>query len=286
MEDQSWADRTEWRPIDISPPHAPTHEENVPNFGYTELNRFDETANAPIEEFFDIDAIHDDAEGMSPPPRTTQEAASVSYDNATASREATPVSSIGATDGPDSRDVLQPAGQSVDIPFRDNEAILSEKYAAIQNSKDEWSRMRAKPCRLEMGPQDQDRRKPGTDSLQGLNSCKRILSTRGVDFDDTFAPVAPLEAIRGILAVATVFDWEVDGIDVLQAYLNSITFEVDDVSEVVMVRIVRSPLPFCWLVLTDVFCHLKPLSFRQRIVTSEHHSPPLSERSVFRRWPV
>lgn len=43
----------------------------------------------------------------------------------------------------------------------------------------------------------------------------------GVDFEEIFAPVAPLETIRSVLAIATVNDWEIDSIDVVQAYLNS-----------------------------------------------------------------
>ena len=323
MEVQSWAERTAWRPIDISPPHAPTHEEDVPDFGYTEIDQFDETANAPIDDFVDIDAIPDDADGMLPPPETTQEAAPVSSDGAQASREVTPVSSVGATDGTDTRDVLQPAGPSVDLPFRDNEAILSEKYAAIQNSKNEWGHMinffapqltesiqdgfperptdaqpddadpETWPRHLRRAPLSVNLRtghalaittSPAVNLSPTLNQAKRgedwplwqeamrseiggleandtwivadlppgqnlvdskwvlkiktdanrvptrykarlvargFTQREGVDFDEIFAPVAPLEAIRGILAVATVFDWEVDGIDVVQAYLNS-----------------------------------------------------------------
>lgn len=43
----------------------------------------------------------------------------------------------------------------------------------------------------------------------------------GLDFEEIFAPTVPLEAIRGILQLAAVHDWEVDSIDVTQAYLNS-----------------------------------------------------------------
>ncbi|SPC65344.1 uncharacterized protein UHOD_11058 [Ustilago sp. UG-2017b] len=43
----------------------------------------------------------------------------------------------------------------------------------------------------------------------------------GLDYTEIFAPVAPIQAIRGVLAIAAVRDWEVDSIDVKQAYLNS-----------------------------------------------------------------
>ncbi|SYW74107.1 uncharacterized protein UHO2_00972 [Ustilago hordei] len=45
---------------------------------------------------------------------------------------------------------------------------------------------------------------------------------KGVDYTEIFAPVAPIQSIRGVLAVAAVQDWEVDSINVKQAYLNSI----------------------------------------------------------------
>ena len=44
---------------------------------------------------------------------------------------------------------------------------------------------------------------------------------KGVDYTKIFAPVAPIQSIRGVLAVAAMQDWEVDSIDIKQAYLNS-----------------------------------------------------------------
>ncbi|SOV07320.1 uncharacterized protein UDID_18869 [Ustilago sp. UG-2017a] len=43
----------------------------------------------------------------------------------------------------------------------------------------------------------------------------------GIDYMEIFAPVAPIQSIRGVLAIAAVQDWEVDSIDIKQAYLNS-----------------------------------------------------------------
>ena len=42
----------------------------------------------------------------------------------------------------------------------------------------------------------------------------------GVDFLDTFAPVAKLSSIRVILTLAARFDWELEQMDVKSAYLN------------------------------------------------------------------
>ncbi|SOV06479.1 uncharacterized protein UDID_17481 [Ustilago sp. UG-2017a] len=43
----------------------------------------------------------------------------------------------------------------------------------------------------------------------------------GIDYKEIFAPVAPIQSIRGVLAIAAVRGWEVDSINVKQAYLNS-----------------------------------------------------------------
>jgi hypothetical protein len=43
----------------------------------------------------------------------------------------------------------------------------------------------------------------------------------GVDFQDTFAPVARLSSIRAVIALAASEDWELHQMDVKSAYLNS-----------------------------------------------------------------
>eukprot|EP00961_Rhodomonas_salina_P155306 2091661-Rhodomonas_salina.1 len=43
----------------------------------------------------------------------------------------------------------------------------------------------------------------------------------GVDFDDSFAPVAHATAIRAALAIETAKNWDITQIDVTQAFLNS-----------------------------------------------------------------
>jgi len=42
----------------------------------------------------------------------------------------------------------------------------------------------------------------------------------GVDFDETFAPVAKLQSLRMMLALAAVHDWEIEQMDVVTAFLN------------------------------------------------------------------
>jgi len=42
----------------------------------------------------------------------------------------------------------------------------------------------------------------------------------GVDFGETFAPVAKLQSLRMMLALAAVLDWEIEQMDVVTAFLN------------------------------------------------------------------
>src|ERR1700728_1166773 len=50
---------------------------------------------------------------------------------------------------------------------------------------------------------------------QGFTQCP------GEDFFETFAPVAKIESIRMLLAIAAILDWEIHVIDVDSAFLNS-----------------------------------------------------------------
>ncbi|KAJ3507815.1 hypothetical protein NMY22_g16815 [Coprinellus aureogranulatus] len=55
--------------------------------------------------------------------------------------------------------------------------------------------------------------------------AKGFNQVKGRDFEDTFAPVANLESIRILLALAAKFDLELDQMDVKTAYLNGILEE-------------------------------------------------------------
>lgn len=50
--------------------------------------------------------------------------------------------------------------------------------------------------------------------------AKGFLQTAGIDYEETFAPLARLDSLRLLLALAARFDLEVHQIDIKSAYLN------------------------------------------------------------------
>ena len=65
--------------------------------------------------------------------------------------------------------------------------------------------------------------------------AKGYVQKQGVDFEDVFAPVARLESVRLLLAIAAHYSWEVHHMDVKSAFLNG------ELKETVYVR---QPLGF------------------------------------------
>lgn len=42
-----------------------------------------------------------------------------------------------------------------------------------------------------------------------------------IDYEEMFSPVAPIAAIRAVIAMATIYNWELQSTDVNQAFINS-----------------------------------------------------------------
>lgn len=49
--------------------------------------------------------------------------------------------------------------------------------------------------------------------------------TLGIDYEETFAPIAEMNSIRVLLAIAADLEWELLRMDILNAFLNG---ELDD----------------------------------------------------------
>jgi hypothetical protein len=59
--------------------------------------------------------------------------------------------------------------------------------------------------------------------------AKGFTQIYGIDFDETYAPVARLASFRLLLAIAARNDWPVDAFDFDLAYLNSILDDNDEI---------------------------------------------------------
>jgi hypothetical protein len=53
-----------------------------------------------------------------------------------------------------------------------------------------------------------------------MTYSKRLFTSKGLDFDETFAPIARLESIHMLLAYATHHDFKLYQMDINNAFLN------------------------------------------------------------------
>ena len=49
----------------------------------------------------------------------------------------------------------------------------------------------------------------------------------GIDYEETFSPIAIYTSIRSVLALATVMKWKIHQMDVKTAFLNGVVYVVD-----------------------------------------------------------
>ena len=52
--------------------------------------------------------------------------------------------------------------------------------------------------------------------------AKGYTQVQGIDYEETFSPVARYETIRYLLAHAALLDWEIEAMDVKLAYLDGV----------------------------------------------------------------
>ncbi|SPC65168.1 related to retrotransposon protein [Ustilago sp. UG-2017b] len=208
--------------MSIRPPPVPTVEDDLDDLGYTEENLFDEREQEPLEEYIDMESalegeeleesrIEDEAPNGGPKER----------------EEYTPVP-------PEKRAARAEEGKKNLNPTV-HEALAGEDRRfweeAMRKELDGLEVMGTwEITDLPRGMNTVDARwvlKIKTDANMIPTKYKARLVARGftqregLDYAEIFAPVAPIQAIRGVLAIAAVRDWEVDSIDIKQAYLNS-----------------------------------------------------------------
>ena len=61
---------------------------------------------------------------------------------------------------------------------------------------------------------------PGKDPYRARLVAKGFTQEAGIDYEETFAPVARLDSLRLLLSLGAVYDWEIHQIDIKSAYLN------------------------------------------------------------------
>ncbi|SOV04383.1 uncharacterized protein UDID_17076 [Ustilago sp. UG-2017a] len=249
METQCWSDRSEWRPMSIRPPPVPTVEDDLDDLGYTEENLFDEGEQEPLEEYVDMESALEEEE-----PEASRIEDEAPNKGPKEREEYTPVPPERRGPWPNwrpARNMRNPETwvkrsycglttarteeRKKDLNPTVHEALAGEDRRfweeAMRKELDGLEAMGTwEITNLPRGMNTVDTRwvlKIKTDANMIPTKYKARLVARGftqregLDYAEIFAPVAPIQAIRGVLAIAAVRDWEVDSIDVKQAYLNS-----------------------------------------------------------------
>ncbi|KAK1437640.1 hypothetical protein QVD17_03434 [Tagetes erecta] len=102
------------------------------------------------------------------------------------------------------------------------DAMVAEMQAIERNQT--WQLVHLPPGKNLVGVKWLFKTKPGVDG-QGVRHKARLVAKgysqqHGIDYQETFAPVARFETIRIILAVAAQMGWEIHQLDVKSAFLN------------------------------------------------------------------
>ncbi|SOV08507.1 uncharacterized protein UDID_17414 [Ustilago sp. UG-2017a] len=225
METQCWSDRSEWRPISIRPPPVPTIEEDLNDLGYTEENLFDEREQEPLEEYINMESARKEEE-----------------------LEVSCIEDEAPNEGPKEREEYTPVPPEKRGPWpnwrparnmRNPETWVKRSYCRLTAARAEEGKKNLNPtvCEALAGEDRRFWEEAMHKELDGLEIktdtnmiptkykarlvARGFTQREGLDYVEIFVPVAPIQAIRGVLAIAAVRDWEVDSIDVKQAYLNS-----------------------------------------------------------------
>ncbi|KAJ1588420.1 hypothetical protein NDA12_007279 [Ustilago hordei] len=193
-------------------------EENLEDLGYNKENIFDETDEEPLREYMDMESDSEErlregiAEVMEQGPIAETQIDSEFY-------------GLVAT-RPERRKNLDPTiHEAMNGEDRKHWEEAMRKELDGLEAMGTWEIVD-----LPKGANTVDTRwvlKIKTDANLVPTKFKARLVARGftqregIDYTEVFAPVAPIQSIRGVIAVAAVRDWEMDSIDVKQAYLNS-----------------------------------------------------------------
>ncbi|SYW76540.1 uncharacterized protein UHO2_04781 [Ustilago hordei] len=255
METQCWSDRSEWRPISIRPPPVPTIEEDLNDLGYTEENLFDEREQEPLEEYVAMELTLEE-EGLGGPHCDDENPNGIPEERRTTKEREEYALMPPKKRGPWPN--WRPARNMCNPETWVKKSYFGLMAAKVKEGKDSLNptvhealarkdrRFWEEAMRKELNGLEAMGTWETTDLPWGMNTvdtrwvlkiktdanlvptkykarlvARGFTQREGLDYTEIFAPVAPIQAIRGVLAIAAVRDWEVDSIDVKQAYLNS-----------------------------------------------------------------
>jgi hypothetical protein len=113
--------------------------------------------------------------------------------------------------------------EAMEGPERANwqKAIGEELFSLVKNNT--WSLTKLPPGRRAIASKWVFKKKVnanGTIRYKARLVIKGCQQRAGIDFEETFAPVAMLKTVRVLLALAAFYDWEIHHVDVITAFLN------------------------------------------------------------------
>ena len=113
------------------------------------------------------------------------------------------------------------------VEKRQWQEAINEEYTSLQKNST-WSLTELPPGRKAIPCKWIFKRKinsQGEVRFKARLVIKGYEQKQGIDYDETFAPVAMLKTIRILLAISALEDWEIHQMDVKSAFLNPVLEE-------------------------------------------------------------
>ena len=119
--------------------------------------------------------------------------------------------------------IVEPSNYKEASQFKEWRAAMNEEMESILRN-DTWDLVELSKNKTPIGCKWLFKPKMNADgSIEKLKArlvAKGYSQQEGIDFDDTFAPVAKLNTIRMLISLATKCNWELHQLDVKSAFLN------------------------------------------------------------------
>lgn len=119
--------------------------------------------------------------------------------------------------------IVEPTNYKEASQFKEWRAAMNEEMEPILRN-DTWDLVELPKNKTHIGCKWLFKPKMNADGniekLKARMVAKGYSQQEGIDFDDTFGPVAKLNTIRMLIALATKYNWELHQLDVKSAFLN------------------------------------------------------------------